>query len=150
MKIITYIFILSVYLNASSYKYSDINMKVDFYIYSDNKQSKTLTYTSNFAIYYDKNKEFREKIYCFNDSEYIFVTKNSKKPKYKMCIDKNNVTKIYVMDKNFRYQKSNYFNVKINNITLKIKDKESQKICNAEALEYFGINSKINQCLKEI
>lgn len=150
MNSIISLIVLFASLNASSYKYSDINMQVDFFLTSKNQKSKTLTYTSNFAIYYDENKKFKEKIYCFNDNEYIFVTKNSKKPKYKICIDQNNSSKIYVMDKNHRYQKIDEIDVNVQNIILKIEDKDSKRICTAKALKYDGITSKINQCLKEI
>lgn len=141
---------MCLFANASSYKYSNINMQIDFQLSSQNKKTKILKYYNNFAIYYDETKKFTEKLFCFNAKQKIFVTKNTKKSKYRVCLDKNNKSSMYVMDKNYRYQIIDDLNVELKNINLNIRDKELKKSCIDDANGFNSLTNKINRCLQEI
>lgn len=150
MKIIILFITLFVFTSASSFKYSNINMEIDFQLSSKNKKTKILKYYNNFAIYYDEGKKFTEKLFCFNAPKKINVSKNTKKSKYKICLDKNNKSHIYVIDKNFRYQKVEGFNVELKKIILNVKDKKLKKSCNDKAYGFDSLTDKINNCLQKI
>ena len=133
---------------AESFKQIDIDLQASFYIQKQNRQSTLKQYAYQFSIYHNTSKPFFSASYCVYGKKLIKFSQKVDKPKYKMCLNKDNTINIYSLSKSFRHVAQTEYNVVIKAINLKIQNKHTQQSCNAEVKTYKQLHETINKCIK--
>ncbi|AXX91882.1 hypothetical protein CPU12_06110 [Malaciobacter molluscorum LMG 25693] len=148
MKLLFLLFLFSIFMFASSYKYNHILMEGEFDISYNKNKTKNLKFFYNLGIYYNLNNIVKLSSFCFfTDKDQKKLNENGKS-KYKICV-KAKENNFYVLNKSNGYTKTKMFIAKLKNARISILDNKNRKLCSLKASTYASINKKINNCLKK-